>query len=153
MKTSKWTPEQIIQAFKEFVTAVIGVMILLFTLILSTKVFDYFGDQQKMSDAKDVLLLLLGMAGIVVGYYFGRVPADARTTQAQKQANQATAQAEQVGAQAQSAADQMDLLLSRMAPSLGTDSRSLVPEAAGKDVASEMKRIRDTLRQTANASR
>ena len=37
-----------------------------------------------MEDAKDILLLLIGLAGVVIDYYFGRVPADARTTQAQK---------------------------------------------------------------------
>ena len=40
-----------------------------------------------MYDAKDVLLLLLGLAEVVVGCYFGRVPAHARASQAQEQDN------------------------------------------------------------------
>ena len=35
-----------------------------------------------MKDAMGVLTLLFGVAGVVVGYYFGRVPGDARAVQA-----------------------------------------------------------------------
>ena len=70
------TVEQGIQLMKEVVTALLGVIIVGFTLVMGWKAFSYVGEQQKMSDAKDVLLLMLGLAGVVIGYYFGRVPAD-----------------------------------------------------------------------------
>ena len=37
---------------------------------------------------------MLTVAGVVVGYYFGRVPADARAAQAQDQANKISAKLE-----------------------------------------------------------
>ena len=101
-RESSWTPELKIQAFKEIITAVLGLAVVLCTLVLAGYTLTYVGDPN-LSDAKDVLLLVLGLAGVVVGYYFGRVPADARASQAQEQANEATAQAEQVNAQAKTA--------------------------------------------------
>ena len=43
-----------------------------------------------MQDAITVLTLLFGLAGVVVGYYFGRVPAEARAVEAQARANVAS---------------------------------------------------------------
>ena len=91
---SHWTPELKIQRLKEYVTALLGLSILACTLYLAILTFGYVGEPAKISDAKDILQVLLGVAGIVVGYYFGRVPADARAAQAQEQANEATAQTE-----------------------------------------------------------
>ena len=81
-ETKKWTPEVIIQAGKEIVTAVLGLLIVGYALYLAYLTFSYVDDPTKMSEAKDVLLLILGLAGVVIGYYFGRVPADARAVQA-----------------------------------------------------------------------
>lgn len=53
------------------------------------------GDPTRMGDAKDLLTFLSSFAGVVVGYYFGRVPADARTAQAQQQIGQAVSEKEQ----------------------------------------------------------
>ncbi|MCK7510493.1 MAG: hypothetical protein MZV70_44870 [Desulfobacterales bacterium] len=62
----------------ESLTALLGVIIVGFTLVMGWKAFSYVGEQQKMSDAKDVTsTLMLELAGVVIGYYFGRVPADA----------------------------------------------------------------------------
>ena len=111
-----WTPEQKIQGFKELVTAILGVLILLCTLILAGLTFRYVGEPAKITAAKDILQILLGVAGVVVGYYFGRVPADARAAQAQEQANAATAQTEQVNAQAQAVADQVEQVMDKITP-------------------------------------
>jgi hypothetical protein len=97
-RRTSWTPEQVIQVFKEVVTALLGLILVGYPLALANNTYAFVGDNQKMSDAKDVLLIMQGLAGVVIGYYFGRVPADARATQAQQQANTATAQAEQVRA-------------------------------------------------------
>ena len=90
----------LIQGFKEVVTALLGLMVVLYTLLLAGTALGYAGDATKMSNAKDILLLVLGLAGVVIGYYFGRVPADARATQAGEQADQANAQAADVSARA-----------------------------------------------------
>lgn len=144
------TVEQGIQLMKEVVTALLGVIIVGFTLVMGWKAFSYAGEQQKMSDAKDVLLLMLGLAGVVIGYYFGRVPADARATQAQQQADSANAHAEQVSSEANAMAEQIDHVLGGTpsgAAARGAGSKS--PEAA----ASDLTHIRDKLREVANRGR
>jgi len=146
-----WTPEQKIQGFKELVTAILGVLVLACTLFLAGWTFYYVGDQSKITNAKDVLQILLGTAGVVIGYYFGRVPADARAAQAQEQANAATAQTEQVGAQTQAAADKVEQVMAKIAPTTA-ETRGI---SAGIDTAigSDLQRIRDELRTLAAVSR
>jgi len=84
-----------LQWFKEVVTAVLGIGIVVYTLVMTGRAFGMAGDATRMGDAKDLLTFLSGFAGVVVGYYFGRVPADARTAQAQQQIGQAVSEKEQ----------------------------------------------------------
>lgn len=86
-----------LQWVKELVTAVLGVGIVVYTLFWTGRAFAMAGDPVRMGDAKDLLTYLSSFAGVVVGYYFARVPADARTAQAQQQ----MAQAQQEMGQAQ----------------------------------------------------
>ena len=151
VKTS-WTPEQKIQGFKELVTAILGVLILVCTLILAGLTFLYVGEPTKITNAKDILQVLLGVAGVVVGYYFGRVPADARAAQAQDQANAASAQTEQVSAQAQVVANQVEQVMDKIAPAAGA-ARGVVAEPIDTAIAADLQRIRDDLRALAMVSR
>jgi len=107
---SKWTPEVWIQLFKEGVTALLALILIGFTAYLALKAVGFAGDEKKVADSKDILQLMLGLAGVVIGYYFGRVPADARAAQAQEQAANATAKAEQVAAKSEELASQVDAL-------------------------------------------
>jgi len=140
-----WTPEQKIQAFKETVTAILGLFVVGSTIYLAAKTFTYVGQENTMADAKDVLLLMLGLAGVVVGYYFGRVPADARATQAQDQANTATAQAEQVTVQARAMADQVDHVMDKVAPAASATRGAGAPQI-DTAIAADLQHIRDGLR-------
>jgi cytochrome c-type biogenesis protein CcmH/NrfG len=83
------------QWLKEIVTAVLGIGIVAYTLYMTYRAFGMVGDATQMGNAKDLLTYLSGFAGVVVGYYFGRVPADARTAQAQQQIVQAVSDKEQ----------------------------------------------------------
>ena len=80
------------QWLKEIVTAVLGIGIVAYTLYMTYRALGMVGDATQMGNAKDLLTYLSGFAGVVVGYYFGRVPADARTAQAQQQMAQAQQQ-------------------------------------------------------------
>jgi hypothetical protein len=152
-RRTRWTPEQVIQVFKEVVTALLGLMLVGYTLILANNTYAFVGDNQRMSDAKDVLLIMQGLAGVVIGYYFGRVPADARATQAQQQADTATAQAEQVNAQARQAADTVERIMARAAASGDGAARGTDAGAVPADVATELQRVRDELREMARMGR
>lgn len=149
--TQQWTPELWLQRFKEIVTAILGIAIVVFTLILALLAFGVVNgnatlDKEKMAAAKDILLLVLGLTGVVIGYYFGRVPADARAAQAQQQANTATSQAEQISAQAQSVADEIDKAIdtaSRGAGDGGVARGGITTTGINAD---ELRRLRDRLR-------
>lgn len=151
----RWSSEQWIQLIKESVTALVGLAIVLYTLYIAGQTFVFVGDEKKIADAKDVLLLLLGLAGVVVGYYFGRVPADARTTQAQQHADAANARAEQVSARAEAAADQVDAILDKASEPAAAGARRAAAGAgeAQAPPEEELKRVRDTLRGIAAAGR
>jgi hypothetical protein len=95
-KINRWTPELIIQRLKESVTALLGLIIIVFTLVLLKQVSDHVGTSDDFSRAKEVLLIVNGLAGVVLGYYFGRVPADARATQAQGEADAAKKETQEV---------------------------------------------------------
>ena len=79
---SDWTPEQKMQVFREGVAALLAVLLLGSTMWLTYRTFGMAGREDQMKDAMGVLTLLFGIAGVVVGYYFGRVPGDARAAQA-----------------------------------------------------------------------
>jgi hypothetical protein len=81
-KRSDWTPEQKMQTFREIVTAILAFLLLASTMALTYRTFGMAGNEGQMKDAMGVLTLLFGIAGVVVGYYFGRVPGDARAVQA-----------------------------------------------------------------------
>jgi hypothetical protein len=81
-KRSDWTPELRMQRFKETVTAVLAFLLVASTMVLTYRTFGMAGQDGQMKDAMGVLSLLFGLAGVVVGYYFGRVPSDARAVEA-----------------------------------------------------------------------
>jgi hypothetical protein len=47
-----------------------------------------------MEDAKELLATMTGLSGVVIGYYFGRVPGESRASQAQQQMATAVADTE-----------------------------------------------------------
>lgn len=143
--SGKWTPELWLQLLKEVVAALMGLAVVGFTLVLAmTALNKYVTDATQMSNAKDILLLVLGPAGVVIGYYFGRVPADARAAQANQTAQQATVAAV-------SAADQIDDVLADTAGAEGAAGRGDTAAAAAANAAAvaELRRVRDNLRSAA----
>jgi hypothetical protein len=105
---SAWTPEVKLQALREAIAGAIGVVILGVTVYLAVLTFQRAGDQAKLTDSKDILQLMLGLAGVVLGYYFGRIPGDARAAQAQDQAISASEHAARVAAKGEELATRVD---------------------------------------------
>jgi hypothetical protein len=81
---------QKMQDLREIVTATLGIAIVGFTLAMTGLAFSMAGEGPRMQDAITVLTLLFGLAGVVVGYYFGRVPAEARAMEAHERADTAS---------------------------------------------------------------
>src|SRR5262249_49674914 len=100
-----WTPDLIMHFIKELITGFLAVVIIIITLILIWRTFSYVGETNRFNGARDLLTIVLGLAGAVVGYYFGRVPAEARATQATGRADEAVRQNAEIKAKTRSAAD------------------------------------------------
>ncbi len=142
---SSWTHEQIIQLVKEVVTAILGILILLFTLVLIIRTFGLIGnpDKTQLAAGKDILQILLGLAGVVVGYYFGKVPADAQAARARDEANDANERSLTVTHRAGDLAEELDAILDEAA-GVRTSDRALHVQDPGFHGKAE--KVRDELR-------
>lgn len=138
----KWTPDLDIQLFKEIVTALIGVIVIGFTVYLALRSVNVAGDEAKSADAQHILTLMLGLAGVVLGYYFGRIPAEAQATQARKEASTAAAGAEAVGIKGEALASEVDRVLASPA---ATRAGAPAPDVEG------MRQARDEFRASLRA--
>ena len=147
--------ESFILIFKEVVTAIIALLIALTTLLLVLYLVPLLGSADKMTQGKELLSILTGLFGVVLGYYFGRIPADARAAQAQVQAAKAVQQGEQAAAhsdmvsgRAEELADQAKELViqSQMAPT----TRGA---GGGPDVSEDLKRWADSVDELRRMSR
>lgn len=143
--------EQEMQVFKERVTAIIGLALVTLTVVTFLyMVFAILGNSNQLAAAKDIMTMILPLTGVVLGYYFGRVPADARAAQSQEKADNATAQAEHVKTEAGHVAEVLDNMAADQAVQDGDGSRSL--EAIQTQQVQSAAQIRDLSRQLRSIS-
>ena len=140
-----WAPELKMQCFKEVFTALLALVIIGVTALIAWRSFNMAGDTKKMSDAKDLLTIMLGVAGVVVGYYFGRMPSDARAAQAASRADEAVNEREQMKAKARGLADDMD-------DAMAESARSATDNGQPSADQSHMRIVRDKLRDLAGSN-
>jgi len=78
--------ENWLTALREGITGCLGVIIVLTTLLLLLSAFILLllRPNAEFAPFHDMLLILNGMTGMVLGYYFGRMPAEARANQSEK---------------------------------------------------------------------
>ncbi|MGI8587378.1 MAG: CHAT domain-containing protein [Chloroflexia bacterium] len=74
------------QRLKEWVAGILAVVLVLGTMALAGYSIIW---RDGSEGSKNILLILSPLCGVVLGYYFGRIPADARAAQAQDTAKQA----------------------------------------------------------------
>jgi len=89
-------------AGKEIVTATLGIIIIIATLILMWPSLSS-GDSTKLPMAEGIFAILGGWGGVILGYYFGRLPSEKAAETANKvadKANQVADTAKQVANQA-----------------------------------------------------
>lgn len=104
---SDWTPELRVHAFREGVMAVISLLLVASAVYFATRALGTADD----SGSRIVLPVMLGLAGVVLGYYFGRVPAEAQAARVRQEAGAAAAKAEAVQARAEALAAQVEYRL------------------------------------------
>ncbi len=73
--------------FKEVITAIIGIFIIVYTLILLWPAL--FASPIDLTSAEGIFSILGGWGGVILGYYFGRIPAEKAASQAEKTAQMA----------------------------------------------------------------
>jgi hypothetical protein len=137
-----WSPEVVLQVGKEVVTAIIALVIIGSTVALVARSFGLIGNAGHITQAKDLLTIMLGLAGAVLGYYFGRVPAEARATTATVRADQATTEKENLKAKTRSAANDLDRVIARTAAASATRGGG-----APVPTRDDLQAIRDSLRE------
>jgi hypothetical protein len=74
---------------KELISGAMGGLIVLVTLGVAIATILSVSNASTYAAAKDVLLYMNGLVGVVLGYYFGRVPSDIRADNAEKEAKTA----------------------------------------------------------------
>jgi hypothetical protein len=113
---------------KEIVCSIISLAIIGLTVGVIIWIFGHDTTQQDLNMHSSLLQVVVGLAGTVMGYYFGRIPAEnhaaglQRTTEAaqknageaQKQLSQATEKATEASVVAVRASDAKDRMASRV---------------------------------------
>ncbi len=93
-----------LRRFREYVAAVIAVIVVLGTIVMMVIALFYVGSSDQFSRVKDMLLLVNPLLGVVIGYYFNKVSTEARAESAEMTAQSAALNAQQA-AEARNVAD------------------------------------------------
>jgi len=62
-----------LRRFREYVAAMIAVIVMLGTIVMMIIALRYVNSSDQFSRAKDMLLLINPLLGVVIGYYFNKV--------------------------------------------------------------------------------
>jgi len=133
------------QWLKEIVAAVLGLLLVGGTVVMAFVILGKSGPD--LQAAKDILLVLTSLTGVVLGYYFGRIPSDARAAQAQQVADRAQQETADVKTRARSLADQVESIVDHL-PSPAADGMT-----RGLGAAAPPDSLRQDLREVARQAR
>jgi len=86
-------PDVTMSRFRERVAAFIALLVILAALAMMVLAFRYIGDDDRFARAKDLLLIINPVLGVVIGYYFNKVSTEARAEGAESAARSALADA------------------------------------------------------------
>lgn len=101
---SNQTPQ--VNPFREYVTAAIALTVILGAVLLIANTFRYVagGSPEDFQRAKDLLLFVNPVLGLVIGFYFNKASTEPRAEQAEARAEQASSRAEEASEARQQAA-------------------------------------------------
>jgi hypothetical protein len=92
-RSSAGWPDPAMSRFRERVAALIAVLVIFAAIAMLVIAFLYIGDSEKFARAKDLLLIINPVLGVVIGYYFNKVSTEARAESAESTARSATVDA------------------------------------------------------------
>jgi hypothetical protein len=84
-------PDAPLSRFREGIAALIAVVVVGASLTLIFLGFGHIGEKEQFDRAKDLLLIVNPVLGVVIGYYFNKVSTEARAENAENTARHATA--------------------------------------------------------------
>ena len=84
-----------VRRIREYVSAIIAVVIMLGTVAMMIQAFNYLGSPEEFARVKDMLLFINPLLGVVIGYYFNKVTSEARAETAESTAQNAMTTAQQ----------------------------------------------------------
>ena len=149
--------EQRTQWLKEQVAAGLGILLVAGTVLIAF-ITILFRNASDIQGAKDILLLLSSLSGVVLGYYFGRIPSDARAAQAQQTASQAQqdaaaarGQTAAIGDQADQIAQQMGQMATQVLQGASAATRGLAPSV--DDQVRQLQELQQALHNLARQTR
>jgi phosphate/sulfate permease len=86
-------------ALREWISASIAVVVVLGSIIMIALTYSHIGDEQTFARAKDLLLFINPILGVVIGYYFNKATSEGRAEQAEQTAQTAQTQARRADAE------------------------------------------------------
>jgi hypothetical protein len=104
-RAGRWTNKS-----KEWVTHFLAILIVVSTIGFAIRSFTWVGSAGEMEDAKSLVAVMSGLSGVVLGYYFGRVPSEAHAERAQDQMTAAMTEMQRLHGQMAAAASKLDEL-------------------------------------------
>lgn len=124
---------QWLAGLREITTTVIAAVILGVTVLMMWRTFKAAGNS--FQDMKDVMLYALPILGTVMGYYFGRVPAERRAEASEQRAGDAQNTAQAATAQAVQTQNQTDQKLQKVKVAVErAKAKAEVTDAAGQSI-------------------
>lgn len=84
-----------LRRFREYVAAGIAIVIIVGTLVMMVMALRYVDSSDQFARAKDLLLIINPLLGVVIGYYFNKVSTEARAESAEATAQSAALNAQQ----------------------------------------------------------
>jgi len=122
---------------KELATGALAAVIVLTTLSIAVASVFWVHGAEGRAAAKDTLVFLNGLVGVILGYYFGRIPSESRADRAEADAIQARA-----------ARDRLAAGVREVLAAAGIDPEASVTAAAGGQVtlsSQQVERLRQLL--------
>lgn len=129
---------------KEVLTGLMGLVIVAVTLYVALQIVGMTNESAR-TVAKDILLFLNGLVGVVLGYYFGRVPGDIRADKAETEASVARSDQASAEQEASAATAAHERTISEVRDLL--DRSSPTERSAGGLTPEQVSQLRDVLRR------
>jgi phosphate/sulfate permease len=86
-------------ALREWISAGLATIVVVGSILMIAFAYSHIGDSETFTRAKDLLLFINPILGVVIGYYFNRATSEARAEHAERTAEAAQTQVREADAE------------------------------------------------------